>query len=199
MDRNKIDEQNTEFGGKDLGCASCINAGYTFAYKAATTAKTNTETVATTKDYDAANKCLETWGGATLESRHFKNSAVAIANCPMKTDVCGATTSASLKDKAATAVDFSVATMTGKDQCTFTVKAKCGLPVITIKEATGGFLDAKKVAVTFIEGSADEALDIDDEPHYAHDAWMGKEGSFYPVFLDTMDSLGDPFRFSMKQ
>ena len=72
----------------------------------------------------------------------------------MKTSVCGASATTTLADKDAAGVDFTVTTMTKDDQCSFTVKATCDLPSITLTTATGGFLSsAKKVAVDFIEGT----------------------------------------------
>ena len=113
----------------------------------------------------------------------------------MKTDVCGATTTATLADKAATVVDFTVSAMTGKDQCSYTVKATCDLPVVTVKTATGGFLDSSKVMVTFIEGTS-ETLDTMAEPAFGTMSCDGKEGQFYPVCMDTK-SAGDPVKASM--
>jgi len=92
----------------------------------------------------------------------FKNPAVAMANCPMKTDVCGTTTN-TLATIGATAVDVSVKTMTAKDQCTYFLKATCGMPAVTAKVATGNFLKKSYVNVDFIEGKGDPATVLDIE------------------------------------
>lgn len=110
----------------------------------------------------------------------------------MKTAVC-TSSSTTLANKAATAVDFTVKTMTYGDQCAFTVNAKCDLPVVTLTTATGGFLSTNnKVAVEFIEGTS-ETLSTTDMPYQmGENASMGKQGSFYPVWNTGVTSEVGP-------
>lgn len=198
-DRNSVDivtETSGSYQVLPAGCAQCIRAGFVWQYEVATSATINTATTPTASYVTSktiggitedTNKCTMTGSSTVLDSNDFKSPYAAIANCPMKTSVCGSSASTTLADKAAAAVDFSVTAMTQDDQCSYTIKATCDLPVVTIKAATGSFLGtAKKVNVDYIEGT-DQTMTTTTMPMDSDSTYLGKQGSMYPIFLEGID------------
>lgn len=181
----------------------CIQNGYSYVYKALAASKTNVETVAAAGAYatsvvtsgktNSVNICKSTpfTQSTHLESMKFKNPAVAIANCPMKADVCG-TTTATLATIGATAVDVTVKTLTAKDQCTYFLKATCGMPAVTAKVAAGNYLKPSYINVDFIEGKGDPAtvLDVAAEPQDVSGWSALGDGSLYS-YMTYSTNYGD--------
>jgi len=180
-----------------VGCGQCISAGYVYHYATDNEAMFNEDVdIASGDDYPATaeidgvtkdvNYCADilSLDNDLLKSNQFDSPYSALANCPVKEDVCGSTLYTSIEDVGESA-EFSVTDMTGMDMCGYMVDTGCGLPKITITEATGAFdYESNEVMLYFVEGTGDFEDHLETDINYSDVdrlAYATDAGNFFPV------------------
>ena len=88
---------------------------------------------------------------------------IAVHACPTKAEFCGTTKYFTISDPTAANVTMQMqGSWTTKDQCTYSVKASCGAPGLTIMNSTT-FTDVtdSDVEIFYMEYNADEGVVLD--------------------------------------